>query len=112
MYLLLSYLSNRISDYRRIKFERKLREDFFAKSISAPWEQFSKYKTGEYISMLSNDMNELVQNYLSPLMAVFTNLVTIVVYGASMVLFVDPLIAVVIYRHFHPHDVCAGTDLA
>lgn len=41
-------------------------------------------------------MNELIQNYLSPLMAVFTNLVTIIVYGASMVLFVDPLIAVVI----------------
>lgn len=49
LYLLLSYLSNRISDYRRIKFERKLREDFFAKSIFASWEQFSKYKTGKYI---------------------------------------------------------------
>jgi ABC-type multidrug transport system fused ATPase/permease subunit len=46
--------------------------------------------------MLSNDMNELIQNYLSPLMAVFTNLFTIIIYGVSMVMFVDPLIAVII----------------
>lgn len=96
LYLIFSYFSNRVSDYRRIKFEKKLREDFFAKSISVPWEQFTKYKTGEYISMLSNDMNELIQNYLSPLMAVFTNLFTIIIYGVSMIIFVDPLIAVII----------------
>ena len=96
IYLFLSYFSNRVSDYRRIKFERSLRKDFFAKSISASWEKFSELKTGEYISILSNDMNELIQNYLSPLMAVFTNLFTIIIYGVSMVLFVDPLIAFII----------------
>lgn len=96
IYLFICYFSNRISDYRRIKFEKNIKKDFFNSVIKKSYADYYKYDAGEYISMQSNDIAEMCQNYLSPLLSVFRSMIMIMAFGLALVIFVDVSIAAVI----------------
>lgn len=94
--LLVNYFSNRVADYRRIKFEKYIKKDFFNSVIKKDYEAYHKYDVGEYLSMQANDITEMCQNYLSPVLSVYRSLIMIIVFGVSLVVFVDVSIAVAI----------------
>ena len=96
MYLCIAYISNRLADFRRVKFERKIKNDFFKSVINRDYQEFSKYKIGEYISMQSNDITEMCQNYLSPLIGIYRSTIMISVFGLSLMYFVNGFVAVLI----------------
>lgn len=89
VYLATAYFSNRVSDYRRIKFEKSIKKDFFNAVIERNYEEYYKYDVGEYLSMQANDITEMCQNYLSPLLSVYRSWIMIIVFGISLVLFVN-----------------------
>lgn len=96
LYLINAYFSNRVSDYRRIKFEKEIKKDFFNSTIGRDYESFHEYSNAGYISMQANDITEMCQNYLSPLLAIYRSILLILVFGISLVLFVNVWVALVI----------------
>lgn len=89
IYLFTCYFSNRIADYRRIKFEKSIKKDFFDFIIEKPYSDFYRYDVGEYLSIQANDITEMCQCYLSPLLSVFRSILMIVAFGISLIVFVD-----------------------
>lgn len=96
IYLLITYISNRVADYRRIKFEKKIKQDFFESIMRKSFLKFYEYDLGEYISMQSNDITQMCQHYLSPLLAIFRSIIMIIIFGISLIIFTDTIIAMVI----------------
>ena len=96
LYLCSAYFGNRMADYRRVKFEKKIKKDYFNAVIEKDYEDYNQLSSAEYISMQANDITELCQNYLSPIMAVIRNGIMIAVFGTCLVVFVDPIIAITI----------------
>ncbi len=96
IYLFITYISNRVADYRRIKFEKKIKQDFFESIMRKSFLKFYEYDLGEYISMQSNDITQMCQNYLSPLLAIFRSIIMIIIFGISLIIFTDTIIAMVI----------------
>lgn len=95
-YLLSCYFSNRVSDFRRVKFEKAIKKDFFNTVYSKNYQEYHLYDTGEYLSMQANDISEMIQNYLSPLMSIFRSIIMIVVFGVSLIIYVNPIISIAI----------------
>lgn len=95
-YLLSCYFSNRVSDYRRVKFEKAIKKDFFNAVYNKNYQDYHQYDTGEYLSMQANDITEMIQNYLSPLLSIFRSVIMIVVFGASLIIYVSPIITIAI----------------
>lgn len=96
VYLIACYMINRFSDYRRIKFEKSIKNDFFNSVIDKNFEDYNKFDVGEYMSMQANDITEMCQNYLSPLLAIYGDTIKIVVFGISLIVFVNFSIAIAI----------------
>ncbi|MCD8075167.1 MAG: ABC transporter ATP-binding protein/permease [Lachnospiraceae bacterium] len=96
IYLVEAYCSNRLADYRRIRFEKAIKKDFFNAVIQRDFGTFHQYDVAEYISMQANDITEMCQNYLSPLLSIIRSVMMIAVYGVFLVIFVDISIAMVI----------------
>lgn len=96
LYLLNAYLSNRAADYRRIRFERAIKKDFFDAVIQRDFQSFHKYDVAEYISMQTNDITEMCMNYMNPLFFVMDAIVMIIVFGISLVVYVNIYIAAII----------------
>ncbi len=96
IYLLFAYIANRNSDKRRYVFELSIKNDFFKSLMNKNYQEFSQYHTDEYISMQTNDITELCTNYLSPLMAIYNNIIMIFIFGIVIIIFVDFSISVVI----------------
>lgn len=95
-YLIICYLINRFSDYRRIKFEKSIKKDFFDSVIDKDFEDYNKFDVGEYLSMQANDITEMCQNYLSPLLSIYGSIIMIVVFGISLIICVNFSIAIAI----------------
>ena len=96
LYLCSAYFGNRMADYRRVKFEKEIKKDYFNAVIEKDYEDYNQLSSAEYISMQANDITELCQNYLSPIMAVIRNGIMIAVFGTCLVVFVNPIIAITI----------------
>lgn len=96
IYLIIAYISNRIADYRRIKFEKAFKNDFFNSIISKDYKRYHEYSIEEYISMQANDITEMCQNYLSPLLSIYRSLLLIAAFGISLTIFVNYYITIVI----------------
>ena len=96
LYLVTVYIFNRITDYRRIKFEKAIKKDFFNAAIERDFQKYHEYDIQEYISMQANDINEICQNYLSPLFSIFRSIILIATFGIVLVIFVHYYIACLI----------------
>lgn len=96
LYLLNAYFSNRAADYRRINFERAIKKDFFDAVIRRDFQSFHKYDVAEYISMQTNDITEMCMNYMNPLFFIIDAIVMILVFGVSLIIFVNIYIAAII----------------
>ncbi|MDY6323651.1 MAG: ABC transporter ATP-binding protein [Catonella sp.] len=96
LYLLMAYLGNRCGDKRRLGFEKMLKKDFFDSVISRNFKSFHEYDISEYISMQANDIAEMTQNYMNPLYSIFNSTIMIVVFGISLIIFVNVYVTIFI----------------
>lgn len=94
-YLLICFISNRVADYRRIEFEKSIREDFFSAVMERNYTMFHQYDIGEYISMQSNNIAEMCQNYLSPFVSLFRSFLMIIIFGTALIIFTNIYITAV-----------------
>lgn len=96
LYLINAYFSNRAADHRRIGFEKAIKKDFFDAVIRRDFQSFHKYDVAEYISMQTNDITEMCMNYMNPLFFILDAIAMIVIFGTSLVIFVNIYIALII----------------
>ena len=96
LYLLDAYIGNRVSDHRRVRFEKAIKKDFFDAVICRDFKDFHRYDVAEYISMQANDITEMCQNYLSPLLSVWRSVIMLTVFGVSLVIHVNIYLALLI----------------
>lgn len=96
IYLISAYISNRCGDIRRIRFERSIKRDFFTSIMNQNKASFIKHDIGEYISMQANDITELCQNYLGPLISIFRSVIMIIIFGFALFLYTSGTITAVI----------------
>lgn len=96
LYLIVCFISNRLADKRRIKFEKSIKQDFFSAVLERKYEDYYFYETGEYISMQGNDITEMCQNYLSPLISIFRSIIMILIFGIALIIYVDFTITLMI----------------
>lgn len=91
-----SYLDMYFSWKSSLKFEMLLKRDFFRSVFSYNYEEFSSRDVGEYISIQGNDITELEQDYITPIIDMFKSFCQIVVYSVFIFKFVDYRISIVI----------------
>lgn len=80
-----------------LEFETSLKKDFFRSIFNYNFEKFSKKDIGEYISIQGNDITELEQDYLEPLIDIIKSINMIIIYGIILFICVDFRIAIVIF---------------
>lgn len=96
LYLLEAYIANRVADHRRIRFEKAIKKDFFDAVICRDFQAFHQHDIAEYISMQANDITEMCQNYLSPLLSIYRSVIMLAVCCISLVIHVNIYVALVI----------------
>lgn len=96
LYLLEAYIGNRVADHRRIRFEKAIKKDFFDAVIGRDFQAFHRYDIAEYISMQANDITEMCQNYLSPLLSIYNSVIMLAVFCISLVIHVNLYVALMI----------------
>ena len=100
-----AFISRAITQYKENVFEKLLRKNLRI---------VSNESTSKYISMLSNDVNSIVNNYLSPLFTFFMDMIGLII--AVIVMFAySPLLSIIaIIFAFLPVciSLCCGNKLA
>lgn len=66
-YILFAYLTNLSQVIYKNKFDTLVKKDYFDKAFALREEAFQKKEVGEYISFQVNDIAEISENYLNPL---------------------------------------------
>lgn len=79
-----------------IRFENLLKRDYFRAILNLGKQEFYKHSTSEYISLQSNDITQIEQDYLCPLISSINAIIKVVVFGIVMLLGVDWRITCVI----------------
>lgn len=79
-----------------IKFEKMLKRDFISSIFNMKSTEFYKRDIGEYISLQSNDITTLEQDYLHPMVDVIRSINMFIIYGIILFAFVDWRIAITI----------------
>ena len=80
LFIITAYMCNITQSRYKLKFDKNLKEDYFNKVSSMSYEEFSQKKIGEYISFQVNDITEIGNDYLSPMMANVTQSIRILTY--------------------------------
>lgn len=88
-FVLIAYFCNITQTKYKLKFDKVLKEDYFNKVISLNYEDFSKKKVGEYISFQANDITEIGNDYLAPLMGIVTQTLRVVTYFVIITIALD-----------------------
>ena len=79
-----------------VNFEFNLKKDFFHVIFSMEKKDFFKHKVGEYISMQSNDITAIEQDYLQPTVDLIRSANMLVIYSVVMFLCIDHRIMLVV----------------
>jgi len=88
-FVILAYFCNITQTRYKLKFDKVLKEDYFNKVISLNYEDFSKKKVGEYISFQANDITEIGNDYLAPLMGIITQTIRVITYFVVITISLD-----------------------
>lgn len=89
------YFSQLVRETFRVKVVREFREDVFGGFINQDVGQFSSVNSADYISMLTNDVQLVDENYLSPFISVIFNVAQLLLSLALMVYF-SPLVTIAV----------------
>ncbi len=96
IFLITTYTCNIVQWKTGIGFEQAVKSKLFAKIIALRSDEYKKRKVGEYISMQSNDVTAMEQDYLTPLIAMCSSILSVVINSIIVVVVVDYRIALTI----------------
>lgn len=96
IFLITTYICNIVQWKTGIGFERAVKSKLFAKIAALKNDEYKKKKVGEYISMQSNDVTAMEQDYLTPLIALISSIISVVINSIIVVMVVDYRIAFII----------------
>lgn len=91
-----SYLSMLVIWRYAVKFENQVKNDYFRALIRIDDKEFKKRTTSEYISIQSNDIMQIEQDYLTPMITAVDEIIKVIIYGIIMFLGIDARIAAVV----------------
>lgn len=77
-----------------ITFENMLKKECYAKILNLKYENYEKKKSDEYLSLLTNNITSIEQDYLQPLCALIKSFVSVVVYTYIISIYTSPIICV------------------
>lgn len=80
-----------------IKFENLIKKDYFQAVIKYKDIEFHKKDISEYVSIQSNDIMQIEQDYLTPLVSAINQIIKIIVFGIVMFVGIDWRIATVVF---------------
>lgn len=89
LFTILAYICNITQIKYKLKFDKLLKEDYFNTVCSLNFEEFSKSKVGEYISFQVNDITEIGNDYLNPLIAIITQTIKLITYFVVIIMTLD-----------------------
>lgn len=96
LFIALCYFCNITQTKYKLKFDQILKEDYFNKVVSLNYEEFSKKKVGEYISFQVNDITEIGNDYLGPLMAIITQSIRLITYFVVIIITLDIKVSLIL----------------
>lgn len=89
LFIISAYMCNITQSRYKLKFDKALKEDYFSKVSSLNYEKFSDRKIGEYISFQVNDITEIGNDYLTPLMGNITQTIRLITYFVVITISLD-----------------------
>lgn len=92
---LMEYFAMLASFGGAVNFEKFLKRDFLRAVLQRDYQTFHERPTGEYLSMISNDIEALEMDYLQPIIAMIRGINQFVIYGAILFVGIDSRLAVV-----------------
>jgi ABC-type multidrug transport system fused ATPase/permease subunit len=104
LYLFLSLISVFSSYFEMIfnwkyavKFENLIKKDYFTSIMKYNDIDFHKRAVSDYISIQSNDIMQIEQDYLTPMVSAINQILRVIIFGAIMFFGIDYRIAMVIF---------------
>lgn len=94
VFLLATWGSERFVWKCAISFENTLKKMCFGSIFSKSYSEFSKQKSDEYLSLLTNNITSVEQDYLQPACALVKSVCSVIVYAAVISINTSPLICV------------------
>lgn len=91
------YLGMKFNWKYAIKFENSIKKDYFNAIIQYDDIMFHKRDVSDYISIQSNDIMQIEQDYLTPLISATNQIIKVIIFGLVMFLGIDWRIASVIF---------------
>lgn len=88
------WISERFVWKSAISFENSLKKKCFEKLLNMPYKLFSKKQNGEYLSLLSNNVTRVEQDYLQPICALVKSIIAIIIYAILIYINTTPIICI------------------
>lgn len=80
-----------------VKFENSIKNDYFKAVIQYDDIEFHKREISDYISIQSNDIMQIEQDYLTPMVSAINQIIKLIIFGIIMFFGIDYRIALVIF---------------
>lgn len=80
-----------------IKFENTIKKDYFDTVIKLDNMSFYKRNVADYISIQSNDIMQIEQDFLTPLVSAINQIIKVIVFGIVMFFGIDYRIGIIVF---------------
>lgn len=80
-----------------VKFEKSIKKDYFNTILQYDDITFHQREVSDYISIQSNDIMQIEQDYLTPLVSAINQIIKVIIFGLIMFLGIDYRIASVVF---------------
>ena len=100
IYSLMQYFCILVAFKLGISFETRLKKNFFDKIFNMNSKVFQEKPIGEYISIQSNDITALEQDYLQPIVDVIRSVNMMLIYGFIIFMNINYKIGLVVVLRF------------
>lgn len=94
--MLLQYLRQFFSWKYSARFERMQRDDLMSQIMNSNYQDFSKFTKEEYLSIFSNDIQAIEEQYLMRIVDIFNSGIALIVYACFMFYYLGIMISLVI----------------
>lgn len=94
VYLSATWGSERLVWKSAIVFENELKKASYAAILKLKYSDYMKKKSDEYLSILTNNITSIEQDYLQPISALIKSAVSVVVYAIIVSIYTSPIICV------------------
>ncbi len=96
IFLISTWGSERFLWKSAIKFENELKKKCFEKLSSLSYKEYNGKKQGEYLSMLTNQITQIEQDYLQPSVALIKSVISVLIYIITIAYHTNWLICLVL----------------